>query len=77
MPQPAKIVAAECPTCGKRRFLAGREPPEPEDILTCESCGLKLSYGFLRSRLEPTAPARKKPRAAKRSGKARAKPRKR
>jgi hypothetical protein len=45
-----KLIEVECPACGERRFRAEREGPEPGDILTCESCGLKLSYGFLQSR---------------------------
>jgi hypothetical protein len=57
MADPSKLVVAECPACGERRFRAEHEAPEPSDILTCESCGLKLSYAFLQSRTEPTSAA--------------------
>jgi hypothetical protein len=50
-------LQAECPTCGKRGFRAPRESLQPGDILTCESCGLKLSYAFLQSRLAPAQSA--------------------
>ena len=70
------VVDAECPACGERRFRAERESLEPGDILTCESCGLKLSYGFLQSRMGGTpaaaeqgpvkTPARKKKARRKR-----------
>jgi len=77
-------VLAECPACGERRFRAEREAPEPGDIVTCESCGLKLTFAFLRARMgrAPAAaprpamktphPARKAPRPAR---KAKRKPR--
>jgi predicted RNA-binding Zn-ribbon protein involved in translation (DUF1610 family) len=52
-----KLVEVECPACGERRFRAEGEAPEPGDILTCESCGLKLSYGFLQSRMGGGTPA--------------------
>jgi DNA-directed RNA polymerase subunit RPC12/RpoP len=51
------IIQAECPTCGKRGFRAPRESLQPGDILTCESCGLKLSYAFLQTRLAPAGAA--------------------
>jgi hypothetical protein len=50
------VVVAECPACGERRFRAEREALEPGDIVTCEACGLKLSYGFLQSRMEQASP---------------------
>ena len=66
-------VLAECPACGERRFRAERAAPEPGDIVTCESCGLKLTFAFLRARVAraPAAaqprPARKEPRPARKA----------
>ena len=62
----ADAIKAECPACGERRFRAERDAPEPRDVLTCEACGLKLTYAFLRSRMEqaPDAPAQGPPAAA-------------
>ena len=66
-------VLAECPACGERRFRAQREAPEPGDIVTCESCGLKLTFAFLRARMGETPaaaqprPARKAPRPARKA----------
>jgi hypothetical protein len=68
-------VVAECPACGERRFRAPREAPEPGDVLTCESCGLKLSYAFLQARAEPPPKPQAAPRA-KRKRKAAAQARK-
>jgi hypothetical protein len=45
------IIIAECPACSEQRFRAPREAPESRDILTCDSCGLKLTYGFLQARM--------------------------
>jgi hypothetical protein len=76
MADPPKLVEVECPACGERRFRAQREAPEPGDILTCESCGLKLSYGFLQSRMggTPAAPPEQGPvKSAARKKKARRK----
>jgi uncharacterized Zn finger protein (UPF0148 family) len=52
------IVTATCPVCGMSRFQSSGETLEDTDVLTCESCGLKLSYAFLRRRMEeaPAAP---------------------
>ena len=44
------FVIAECPVCGAGRFLAPRKAPDAVSVLTCESCGLKLTYGFLQAR---------------------------
>jgi hypothetical protein len=63
-----KLVDAECPACGERRFRAEREAPEPGDILTCESCGLKLSHAFLQSR-KPQQPAPVKAAARRKKAK--------
>ena len=53
-----QLVVAQCPACGERRFRAASSaPPAPDDILTCEACGLKLTYAFLQSRMAP-APER-------------------
>jgi DNA-directed RNA polymerase subunit RPC12/RpoP len=75
MADPPKLVEVECPACGERRFRAERESPEAGDILTCESCGLKLSYGFLQSRKGgASAPPEKGPvKSAARKKKARRK----
>jgi hypothetical protein len=71
-------ITSLCPVCGTTsRFHGSGETLQPADVLTCESCGLKLSYAFLQTRMEetPTAPegvkppkpakARKKPPAKK------------
>jgi hypothetical protein len=34
-----------------------RESLQPGDILTCESCGLKLSYAYLQTRAAPAEAA--------------------
>ena len=74
-------ITAVCPVCGTSRFQGSGETLQPEDVLTCESCGLKLSYAFLQARMEetPAAPeeaqveppkrtkARKKPAAKKKT----------
>jgi len=65
MPDHPQQVVAECPACGERRFRAEREAPEPGDILTCEACGLKLSYAFLSSRSEQAPPAAPEQRPVK------------
>jgi hypothetical protein len=54
------------------RFQGASQTPEDADVLTCESCGFKLSYAFLRRRMEQArsapeqlpaeAPAPRKPR---------------
>jgi hypothetical protein len=51
-------VTATCPVCGMSRFQSSSETPADTDVLTCESCGLKLSYAFLLRRMEqaPAAP---------------------
>jgi len=46
------IVTAKCPVCGMSRFQGASETPDDADVLTCESCGFKLSYAFLRRRME-------------------------
>jgi hypothetical protein len=79
-PYPPHSVLAECPACGERRFRAQREAPEPGDIVTCESCGLKLTCAFLRARMGRASvaaaprpavktphPAKKAPRPAKKA----------
>jgi hypothetical protein len=68
-------IAALCPVCGTSRFHGSAETLQPEDVLTCESCGLKLSYAFLQTRMEDREQAqverpkrtktRKKPAAEK------------
>jgi hypothetical protein len=40
-------VTAACPVCGVSRFEAATDTLEAGDVLTCQSCGLKLSYAFL------------------------------
>ena len=39
---------ASCPVCGGVGFRSPRENLESTDVLSCESCGVKLSYAFLR-----------------------------
>ena len=65
----ANILTAPCPVCGTTRFEAPGSAPGPEDILTCQSCGTKLSYAFLQSRMPPAeAPkARKAKRTARKA----------
>ena len=52
MSEPPFWVIAQCPACSAERFRAPREAPQASDILTCDSCALKLSYGFLQSRMD-------------------------
>jgi hypothetical protein len=54
-------ITALCPVCGTARFHGSGETLQPEDVLTCESCGLKLSYAFLQTRMEETPPAPEQP----------------
>lgn len=44
-------ITAECPVCGVAFFKSSHDTLDASDILTCEGCGLKLSYGFLQSRI--------------------------
>jgi hypothetical protein len=71
MADPLHLVVAECPACGERRFRATREAPEPGDVLTCESCGLKLSYAFLQARSEPAPAPQPAPRPKRKKAAAR------
>jgi hypothetical protein len=57
------IVTATCPVCGMSRFQGSGEALQDTDVLTCESCGLKLSYAFLRRRMEQ-APSASEPAPA-------------
>ena len=67
------IVSIACPVCGASRFEGPGPAPGPKDILTCQSCGTKLSYGFLQAR-SPQAPvARRAEAASPRRKKAKAK----
>jgi hypothetical protein len=68
-----KLIVAECPACGERRFRAEREALEPGDVLTCEACGLKLSYAFLQSRMGEAPPAPQPGPAKRRAPKKKAK----
>jgi hypothetical protein len=52
--QPSIVVIA-CPVCAASRFEAATSAPGPDDILTCQSCGTKLSYAFLHARAPQTA----------------------
>jgi hypothetical protein len=56
------FVIAECPVCGAGRFLAPRKAPEAADVLTCESCSLKLTSGFLHGRMGKAAAANDAPK---------------
>jgi hypothetical protein len=60
MADPSDLIQAECPTCGKRGFRAPGGSLQPSAILTCESCGLKLSYAFLQTRAAPGETARER-----------------
>ena len=72
------FVIAECPVCGAGRFLAPRKAPDAVNVLTCESCSLKLTYGFLQARMGKAAAANDGPRhKAKRKAPARSRQRKR
>jgi len=57
-------IAIACPICQGIGFNAEREAPAPVDVVTCEHCGLKLSYGFLLRKLVPVSDDRKAPRTA-------------
>jgi hypothetical protein len=57
-------VTALCPVCGTTsRFRGSGGNLQPADVLTCESCGLKLSYAFLQTRMDesPAVPQEVKP----------------
>jgi len=56
------FVIAECPVCGAGRFLAPRKAPDALNVLTCESCSLKLTYGFLQGRMGKAAAANDGPK---------------
>jgi hypothetical protein len=69
-------ITALCPVCGTTsRFHGSGEILQPADVLTCESCGLKLSYAFLQTRMPEQAQVeppkrtktRKKPAAKKKT----------
>jgi hypothetical protein len=66
----AKIgrVSLACPICGATGFRSPHEEPEATDVLTCESCGLKVSYAFLlRQNLKTsTAPSEERIKASNR-----------
>ena len=55
-------IAITCPICQGLGFNAGPQVPAPTDVVTCASCGLKLSYGFLLRKLAPASDDRKAPR---------------
>jgi hypothetical protein len=56
------LVIAECPACGEQRFRGPSEAPDDRDIVTCEYCGLKLTFGFLQSRMVKAAAANDGPK---------------
>jgi uncharacterized ParB-like nuclease family protein len=66
-------ITALCPVCGTSRFHGSAETLQPADVLTCESCGLKLSYAFLQTRMEETPAAQEQVKRPKRT-RARKKP---
>ena len=67
-------IAVTCPICQHVGFNAVREAPAPTDVVTCASCGLKLSYGFLLRKLTPASDDRKAPPTAVRKVAAARKP---
>jgi transcription elongation factor Elf1 len=66
MPDKPISITALCPVCGKAsRFQSSAETLQLADVLTCQSCGLKLSYKFLQPRIteqQAEPPKRTKPR---------------
>ncbi len=54
-------IAVTCPICQHVGFNAARDAPAPTDVVSCASCGLKLSYGFLLRKLTPASDDRKVP----------------
>jgi hypothetical protein len=62
MPSGGSFVRAQCPACGAGRFRAPAAAPERGDVLTCEGCSLKLTYGFLQARGAETPAANDEPR---------------
>lgn len=44
-----------CPICRSVGFNSVQPKPAPTEVVTCASCGLKLSYGFLLRKVAPVA----------------------
>lgn len=40
-------VTAVCPACGHDDFRCREEVPGAMDVMTCDRCGTKVTYGFL------------------------------
>ena len=40
-------VTAVCPACGHVDFRCREEAPGAMDVMTCDRCGTKVTYGFL------------------------------
>ena len=57
-------IAVACPICQNIGFNAEKDQPAPTEVVTCSSCGLKLSYGFLLQKLVPVSDDRKPPQRA-------------
>ena len=40
-------ITATCPACGHEEFRCREETPSAMEIMTCDRCGTKVTYGFL------------------------------
>ena len=40
-------MRAFCPVCGHEDFRCPEEHPTTMDVMTCASCGTKVTHGFL------------------------------
>jgi hypothetical protein len=40
-------LSALCPLCGAKDFSACTERPSPDDVVRCDGCGSRYTYGFL------------------------------
>jgi hypothetical protein len=40
-------ITAVCPACDHEEFRCSEERPVAMDVMTCDRCGTKVTYGFL------------------------------
>lgn len=54
-----------CPICRSVGFNSVQPKPAPTEVVTCASCGLKLSYGFLLRKVAPMPNPAEAPKPAR------------